>query len=233
VISLIVPAHNEEFVIGETLAILRSSAESLGVPFEIIVAADACTDRTVAIAREAGATVVEVDKRQIAAVRNAGAKAARGDLFVFVDADTHVPAATLEAAVTAIEKGAVGGGAELRLDPGSPLWGQISFACISFTVQALQWSAGCFLFVGRKDFEAVGGFDERYFVGEEIVLSRLLKKRGQMAIVRPPVTTSGRKTRLFGFAEHLGLVAKFLVLGDEYLRKRENFDIWYGGRRES
>jgi glycosyltransferase involved in cell wall biosynthesis len=231
-ISFIIPAHNEEFLIGETLAVLRASAESLGGPFEIIVAADACTDRTAQLAREQGATVVAVDKRQIAAVRNAGAKVAKGDVFVFVDADTQVKPATLQAAMRALDEGAVGGGGRLRVDPASPRWGKMVFTLISAAVRLLHWSAGCFFFVRRDAFEAVGGFDERYFVTEEIVLSKALKKRGRMAIVGPPVMTSGRKARMYSFGAFAGLLWKFAVGGQGYLQKKENFGIWYDGRRE-
>jgi glycosyltransferase involved in cell wall biosynthesis len=231
-ISFITPAHNEEFLIGETLAILRASAESLKRPFEIIVAADACTDRTAAIAREQGAIVIEIDRRQIAAVRNAGAKIARGDIFVFVDADTHVQPETLQAAMRALDGGAVGGGGRLRVDEASPRWGRWTFRLISSTIRLMRWSAGCFFFVRRDAFDAVGGFDERYFITEEIVLSKALKKRGRMEIVGPPVITSGRKTRMYSMGEFSKLLWHFAILGDDYLQKREHFGIWYDGKRE-
>ena len=89
-ISFIIPAHNEELLIDRCLANLRAAATASGKPFEIIVAADGCTDRTVAIAREAGAIVVEHDRRQIAATRNLGARHANGDALFFIDADTFV-----------------------------------------------------------------------------------------------------------------------------------------------
>ena len=99
-ISFVVPAHNEQLLIGDTLRILRASAEELGEPFEIIVVDDASTDATAEIADALGATVKRIDRRQIAASRNAGARIARGDLFIFVDADTHVPAVPQWPAVT-------------------------------------------------------------------------------------------------------------------------------------
>jgi glycosyltransferase involved in cell wall biosynthesis len=117
-ISFVVPAHNEEALLGETLRILRASAEAVGQPFEIIVADDASTDRTAEIARTAGATVVSIERRQIAAARNAGAKAASGDVLIFVDADTHVSAPNLQQALDALRGGAIGGGVAVRLrDP--------------------------------------------------------------------------------------------------------------------
>ncbi|HJT45077.1 MAG TPA: glycosyltransferase, partial [Chthoniobacterales bacterium] len=87
-LSFIVPAYNEEFELPSTLEAIRSAAN--GRAHEIIVADDASTDRTSAIGREAGAKVVFIDRRQIAAARNAGARAAGGDVLFFVDADTRI-----------------------------------------------------------------------------------------------------------------------------------------------
>src|SRR3954453_23958031 len=95
VISFIVPAHNEERLIGRTLDELGKAALAVGQPFEVVVVDDASSDRTAAIARAHDARVVSVSYRQIAAARNAGAREASGDLFVFLDADTVVTEAAI------------------------------------------------------------------------------------------------------------------------------------------
>ena len=105
VISFIIPAHNEEALIGQTLSALHESVRTLGESYEIIVANDASTDRTAAIALEHGARLVAVDRREIAAARNAGARAATGDLLIFVDADTIVTRKALQAAVRSLGRG--------------------------------------------------------------------------------------------------------------------------------
>src|SRR5687768_16575132 len=63
--SFIIPAYNEEALIGRTIDTLRESASHLKERFEIIVANDDSTDRTAVIAAEKGARVIEVKKRQI------------------------------------------------------------------------------------------------------------------------------------------------------------------------
>ena len=63
------------------------------------------------MARALGAHVVSVRHRRIAAARNAAARAARGDLLVFVDADTLVTEAAVRAAVLAMRRGAAAGAA--------------------------------------------------------------------------------------------------------------------------
>ncbi|MGH9410131.1 MAG: glycosyltransferase, partial [Vicinamibacterales bacterium] len=119
-ISFIVPAHNEEALIGETLRALARAVEAVlgSRACEIIVVDDASTDRTAAIASGLGVRVVPVQVRHIAAARNAGARAARGDRFVFVDADTVLPPQTLRAALAVLDSGAVGGGAAIEVDAG-------------------------------------------------------------------------------------------------------------------
>jgi glycosyltransferase involved in cell wall biosynthesis len=230
-LSLIIPAHNEEALLGDTLRILRASAEELAETFEIIVVDDASTDDTRAIAESHGATIVSTDRRQIAASRNVGARAAKGEILIFVDADTHVPTNTLRAATRAIRDGAIGGGARIRPDVGTPFWlAKLAIFTVAL-MRVTKWAAGCFIFVRSDAFAAVGGFDERYYATEEIVLSRALKKRGRVVILREAVITSGRKGHLYGPGHLLVLAWRLLRGGRAQLQRREGLDLWYDGRR--
>ena len=232
-ISFIIPAHNEVELLGRTLTSLREAAAPLARPFEIIVVNDASTDATSAVAAAHGATVVNVSLRQIGMVRNAGAKAATGDVFVFVDADTIVPPETLHAALAALDEGAIGGGAvvvfrelqSLSVRALVGLWNRIS--------RWMRWAAGCFVFVRRDAFEAVGGFDGDYFVGEEVILSAALKRRGRFIVLPQSVLTSARKARLYGKFETLWVALRLMVLGKRAWRRREGLDMWYRRRDSS
>ena len=197
-ISIVVPAYNEEALLPATLRQLHVSAAAANEPYEIVVVDDGSTDRTAAIARAEGARVVSVKVRQIGAARNAGAKAATGDRLVFVDADTLMPPDVLRGALAALRAGAVGGGAGALQDSDEPRWGPPLLAFASWLMRSLGWAAGCFVFVRADVFLRVGGFDEQYFAGEEIFLSRVLKKQGRFVILREKVITSGRKGRLLG-----------------------------------
>jgi len=108
-VSFVIPARNEEALLGATLDAIVRAAAALSTEYEIIVVNDASTDATASIARACGAKVVDVELRKISAVRNAGARQARGDWLVFVDADTHIDAPVLLAAQDAIAHGAAGG----------------------------------------------------------------------------------------------------------------------------
>jgi glycosyltransferase involved in cell wall biosynthesis len=228
VLSVIIPAHNEELLLGRTLQALAASAAGVGEPREIIVVDDDSTDRTAEIARMHGARVVSVRLRHIGAARNAGAREARGDVLVFVDADTLVPPSTLRAALAAVRHGAVGGGAMPVMDS-APCWAAGTVAIVVWILRTARWAAGCFVFARREAFERVGGFDERYFASEEIHLSRALKKQGRFVILEERVTTSARKAHQFSALQTIGLFLRALWPGT--LKRRDRLPFWYDSRR--
>ncbi|HJW46129.1 MAG TPA: glycosyltransferase, partial [Lysobacter sp.] len=120
-ISFIIPAHDEARLIGATLESIKVAAAALSLEYETLVVDDASSDDTAAIASAAGARVLRVEHRHIAATRNAGARDAHGDTFFFVDADTRVNADVVGAALRALKAGAVGGGCTVQL-PGPLSW---------------------------------------------------------------------------------------------------------------
>ncbi len=232
-LSLIVPAHNEERLIGATLRVLHASATALALPYEIVVVDDASTDRTAAEAVAHGARVISVACRQIAATRNAGARAAGGTWLVFVDADTHVGPAALAAAVAAMRDGAVGGGARtVHLDGRlSPLV-RLLLWVVRQGFQATNMTFGCFMFCTRDAFDAVGGLDESLFAAEEVAFSRALARRGRFVLVAPPIVTSGRKLRTFTARELAAMAGGLAWRGRAGLASREGLALWYGRRRD-
>ena len=155
-LSFVVPAYNEEKYLAPTLAAIHEAARAVGEPYEIVVANDDSTDATAQVARDGGARVVDVHKRQIAGTRNAGAAAAKGDWLIFVDADTQVSEAVVRGAVEALRAGAVGGGAAVRFD-GGPRWVHWMTPLIVLFFRSIKWAAGCFVFARRDGFEAIGG----------------------------------------------------------------------------
>lgn len=87
-LSVIIPAHNEEQDIAMCLAHIVK--QSTNVPYEIIVVDNNCTDETVAIAKSFNVRIVQEKSPGAAAARNKGVREAKSDLFVFIDADCHV-----------------------------------------------------------------------------------------------------------------------------------------------
>ena len=84
----------------------------------------------------------------------------------------------------------------------------------------------------QRGVEAVGGFDEKYFGGEEIILSRALKRQGRFVVLTQSVLTSGRKLRTHSAREMWGGVARVALRGPRGVRQREGMDLWYAPRRQ-
>ena len=194
-ISFIVPAHNEELLLADTLEAIRRAASALPESSEILVVDDASTDGTGAIGHLHDARVIHVTCRHIAATRNAGARTSLGRWLIFVDADTIVTPEVVEAAVAAMRGGAVGGGCNVRFEGRLPRYGRFLISIASPLYRGLGLAAGCFVFCTRDGLEAVGGWDETLFAAEEAFLSRALHRYGRFVILRQQVSTSGRKLR--------------------------------------
>jgi glycosyltransferase involved in cell wall biosynthesis len=230
-ISFVIPAHNEARLIGATLRAIAAVAATLATSSEVVVVDDASSDATASIAREHGARVLTISARHIAAARNAGAAEARGQVLIFVDADTLLGPATVHAALQALGAGAVGGGAAVRLE-GPAAW--YERAVERLLVHVFRWTGiapGCFLFCTRAAFEHVGGYDLHWYAGEDVAISKALARHGRFVILRHSVRTSARKLRTHTFGEHLRLMLRFARHGRGLLRSRDALDYWYGDRR--
>lgn len=232
-ISFIVPAYNEEQELPPTIAAIHHAAKKVNQQYEIVVVDDASTDATAKIARDAATQVVSINRRQIAAARNAGARVAHGDVLFFVDADTRISAQHVMDAVAALEAGCAGGGARVTIDRSIPLWGLIFLRVFCTIYFALNLGAGAFLFTTRRNFDAIGGFDEQLFIGEEIYFSLALRKLGRFKVLNEPVVTSGRKLRMYSAREILGNSFAVLIRGPRAARSRDRLHIWYDGKREN
>ena len=231
-ISFIVPAHNEEFELSSTLAAIHGAASIAAQRYEIVVVDDASTDATPEIAAQGGAKVIRISRRQIAAARNAGARAAQGEYLFFVDADTRINALHITQAIAALEGGYAGGSARVAIDGVVPLWGRVLLRAFSVLYFGLNLGAGAFLFTTRRNFEATGGFDEQYFVGEEVYFSLALKNLGRFKVLREPIVTSGRKLRMYPARQFLRDFFGVVVAGPRGARSRAKLRLWYDGKRE-
>jgi len=231
-ISFIIPAYNEERLLGATLDALQVAAQAVNEAYELIVVDDASTDATPLVAERFGARVVRVAHRQIAATRNSGAHEALGEWLIFVDADTLVNAAVVRSAVAALRNGVAGGGAAVGFDGFLPFYAKLMLPVFVRLFRFARLAAGCFLFCSRAAFVAVGGFNEQLFCAEELVMSQALKRHGKFVVLREQVTTSGRKLRTYSGGELLRMLGAMVMRGPAAVKQRQGMDIWYGERRE-
>lgn len=239
-VSIIIPAYNEERLLGQTLAQVNRARKSFtdrGWESELVVCDNNSTDRTAAIAEAHGATVVFEPVNQIGRARNRGAAAATGEWLLFIDADS-LPSGELFADVA--EQMASGrclaGGCTLRLEGDhhlarliTRLWNGVS-----------RWRgllAGSFIFCETAVFRQLGGFSPEFFAGEELDLGRRLtaeaRQAGKRIVIlhRHPLRTSDRKVRLYSTWENLRFMLQAGLRPGRVMRDKAACYAWYDGRR--
>lgn len=215
--SIIIPAFNEAQWLAGTLTAARDAMAKVDLPGQIIVVDNNSTDDTAQVAADHGAQVVFEPVNQISRARNAGARAARGQYLIFLDADTFLGAELLGTALDNLNRpDCCGGGAIIVHDGPLPLFAAAILAVWNRVSVIFRLGAGCFLYCCRDGFEAAGGFSENVYAGEEIWFSRGLRRWGRAqhktfrVITDPPVVTSSRKFTWFSPLQVAGQM--FIVL---------------------
>jgi glycosyltransferase involved in cell wall biosynthesis len=221
-LSFVIPARNEEALIGEVLeAILASVARASGLSrhdlwlpdtsFEVIVADDASDDATAEIVRvfadDAGVRLLPCVGGTCGAARNAGVEASGGRVLCFVDADTIVA----ENAADRILELHEGEGRCLVLyrlvsrEPGIRAWLWWTFWGLARRLPlARAKSMPAFMSCDRAHFERYGPFDESWAIAEEWPLTRPAWRHHRARFLydrRHTARTSSRRMELqpFGY----------------------------------
>lgn len=186
-VSIIIPAFNEEKVIGrclDSLALLERPRES----FEVIVVDNGSTDRTREIARSFSGilpmTVLEKPKVHVSTLRNLGAAQARGGILAFLDADCLVsPDWLIRAKVLLAQEGIGVVGAHFRIPKDAGWIGRTWYGKLESEKQGnLTWVPGCNTWVTRATFERVGRFDESIETNEDCEFCGRVRNAGYRVI---------------------------------------------------
>jgi len=198
--ALIIPAWNEAEFIQLCIASVQKAMSGVKYSGQLIVVDNNSTDNTAQIASDAGAQVVFEPVNQISRARNAGAAAASASMYVFVDADSQIDANLLNTALDSVLKlNRVGGGANIRTDRPVPWPASATVTSWNWISRQLKWAAGCFVFCRADAFEEVGGFSIKRYAGEELELSKELRRWGRkkgmpfFIITEHTIATSVRK----------------------------------------
>jgi len=193
-ISVIIPVLNEERALPgclESIAVQES-------PYEILVVDGGSDDRTMEIAKSHGAVVIESESgrwRQL----NKGAEIAKGEIFLFLHADSRIPANALTKIRTRINRGLDGGAFTLRFQPNSFL---LAFAV--FWANALIWLTREFqgdrgIFCRREVFEKLGGFKNMDLMEDLDFAVRMRRAGFTTRQLMGPVATSSRRFEKMGW----------------------------------
>ncbi|WP_103664043.1 TIGR04283 family arsenosugar biosynthesis glycosyltransferase [Gracilimonas amylolytica] len=206
-VSIIIPVFNEEKNIGKLVAFLKENT-TVG-DAEIIVVDGGSKDQTAAEAEKAGASVHKSPKKGRAQQMNYGAKVAKGEWLYFLHADSFPPPSFLNDIQKAIESGACSGCFRLTFDRDHPA---LTFYAwfTKFDVDLFRFGDQS-LFVEKKVFNEINGFDEALVVMEDQEIVRRIKKRMQFRIIPKSVTTSARRYEEIGVFK-LQLIFSIIVL---------------------
>lgn len=187
-ISVIIPAFNEEVTIKTCL----ESAKRLN-SLEIIVVDGGSTDRTREIAQDAGAKVVKSPKGR-GIQMNKGASLAKGEILLFLHADTLLPLPPGDFLKKEFLKDHVGGFFRLKFDDNSISTKLVEFfANLRSRIFSLPYGDQA-IFVKRDVFEKIGGFREYPFL-EDIDLGIRIKKFGKLKYIPLKVIASSRRLK--------------------------------------
>ena len=201
--SIVIPARNEEEELPKCLAAIQAASTFAHTEPEIVVALNRCTDQTESIAQAAGCKLAFNDTKNLASIRNAGAKETTGKFLITIDADSQMSENMLATIrhVMSTER-FIGGGVMIyptRWSLGILLTG----LCLLPIALRYGISAGLF-FCRREDFNTIGGFNEELASVEDIDFAKRLKELGRMKgqryanLFRAYIISSTRKFDRFG-----------------------------------
>jgi len=201
--SVLVPAHNEEAYIGNCLQSIKFAADKVTGEVEIIVTLNRCNDQTADIAAGYQVVIVYEDRKNLARIRNAAARAATGDVIVTIDADSRMSGNMFVEIAENLSSGKyIGGGVMIRPERWSVGIFMSMLTVLPFLL--IHRVSGGLFWCRRNDFEAVGGFNEALVSAEDIDFAKRLKTYGKKrdkrfkTITRAHIITSCRKFDTFG-----------------------------------
>jgi len=199
-ISVVIPTLDEAASIARTLSLVRQAGEC-----ETVVVDGGSTDDTPTVARRQ-ADIVLNSLRGRARQMNAGARAATGDVLLFLHADSLLPCQFNQQIQTAFTNAAVVGGRfDVRLDAVGWQFRMIETLMNTRSRLSRIFTGDQAIFVRRDVFQRLGGFPELELM-EDIEFSRKLKRAGRVVCLRERVTTSARRWQRNGVFRTIGLM---------------------------
>ena len=222
-ISIIIPVLNEAGCILQTLStvqVLRAAGN------EVVVVDGGSEDGTIALCQPLSDHVIKAPRGRSRQM-NAGAKAASGEIFLFLHADTCLPQNGDRLIIDALKRyDKEWGRFDIRLSGTQPLL-RIVECLMNWRSRLTGIATGDQgIFVKRKLFEAVGGFPDIDLM-EDVALSRILKRFGPPLCLRERVMTSSRRWEKNGILRTVFLMWRLRIyyalgLDPQHLAR------WYG-----
>ncbi|MBU1112016.1 MAG: glycosyltransferase [archaeon] len=167
--SVIIPAHNEELYIEQTL---RSVVDQEIDGLELIVVPNGCTDKTAEVAERYTPHIYDTNQRGISLAKNIGFEKANGEIVIFLDADSQMQQGLIGLAIEALEGKYVGGKSKVLPDDDSfgakAYFGWVNFCgrlsqVLTYVNPKLNNGAGACLFSTHDQLDALYKRDGHVF----------------------------------------------------------------------
>ena len=189
VISIIIPTLNESQTIESCLRqlnVIRNSGH------EVIVVDGGSIDDTLDKARPLADIVIQHQTGR-ARQMNAGAELARGEMYLFLHADTILPVDADKRILDCVKLHSdCWGRFDVKLSGTHWLFRVIGF-CMNFRTRITGIVTGDHgIFISRRWFEAIGGY-ETIDIMEDISISKRLRRLGRPVCLKASVITSSRR----------------------------------------
>jgi glycosyltransferase involved in cell wall biosynthesis len=219
--SIIVPTYNEEHFIEKCLRSIIKQDISRS-EFEVIVSDGASTDKTNNIAEKLADRIIVNEKKGASVQRNYGAQHAKGEILVFIDADTYLDHNFLEAIKEQFGDKNVVAVAGIAYPSDGELLQRFVYRATYILMQVLHsinlslFPAMCVAY-RRQTFESAGGFREDFTTLEDLDLSKRVSKLGVTKIAtRAHAFTSTRRIHkhlMTTVAYHIFCDIRYLLTG--------------------
>ncbi len=196
--SVVVSALDEQADLDRNLRAIGRAAHAIRTDAQVVVVVPNAGCSLAGLAAASGADVVTTGHSSVAVARNSGARVATGQVLVTIDADRVMSPVAFAEIERLLATGCYVGGGAVQQSERRSLAIDIAMA-VSRLTQYFNGLGGGMYWCLRKDFEAIGGFDERVTAIDDLDFARRLRDHGLRSgrkfvnLRQAPVTTSCRR----------------------------------------
>jgi glycosyltransferase involved in cell wall biosynthesis len=192
-LSVIIPAKNEEKYIKKCLESLRNAIRTAKIEADLILVDNGSKDSTREVASSMGCQIIKMPNGNISRLRNMGARKARGDILAFLDADCVVDENWILYCIEAFKNDSIGVvGTRAVPDLSKSTWVENAWYTLmsgSIRPDFPDWIGTSNFFIRKRDFQNVGGFNEKLETAEDVNLCYEIRRANKLVFLEKRIDT--------------------------------------------